>query len=98
MVRRNSGDDPAAPEAGRVVGLASVLPTLPAASAAPAALPPYFHNQPPLRHVTARPVTEHAPLTEATGSFVGEPQAPAPPPPPAPPAASLFPTPAPPRP
>ena len=43
-----------------------------------AELPAYFRNQPPLRHVTPRPIVEHAPLTEATDDYVGEPTAPAP--------------------
>jgi hypothetical protein len=68
-----------APEPGRVIGLAAVVkPAAPELPAPTAELPAYFHQQPPLRHVTARPIVEHAPLTAATDDYVGQPMAPAP--------------------
>ncbi len=78
-----AGSDDLAPEPGRVVGLAAVVRP-PAPVPAPETPSAYFREQPPLRHAVARPLTEHAPLTEATDAYVGEPLAPAPPP--APPA------------
>ncbi len=87
-----------APEPGRVIGLAAVIAPLPAPVEAPAPLPEYFHRQPPLRHATARPIVEHAPLTQASPEWVGEPVAAAAPPPPPPPQQSLFPGPQPVRP
>src|SRR4051812_39554439 len=79
-----------APEPGRVVGLAAVV-VPPAARPEPAPdLPAYFRNQPPLRHVTPRPITEHAALTEATAEYVGEPVVAAPVAPPPPPPQSPF--------
>jgi hypothetical protein len=63
-----------APEPGRVIGLAAVVvprPVVPTEADQPA----YFRDQPPLRHVIARPLVEHAPLTEATDAYVGEPVA-----------------------
>jgi hypothetical protein len=87
--RRRAADG--APEPGRVIGLAAVVkPAAPEPSAPAAELPAYFHQQPPLRHVTARPITEHAPLTAATGDYVGEPVAPAPAPSPARVAQSFY--------
>ncbi|MDT4940701.1 MAG: hypothetical protein QOJ34_790, partial [Pseudonocardiales bacterium] len=68
-----------APEPGRVIGLAAVVRPKPIAPTPDAELPAYFSSQPPLRHVTARPMTEHAPLMRATDAYVGEPVAPAPP-------------------
>ncbi|WP_327538334.1 eCIS core domain-containing protein [Jatrophihabitans sp.] len=74
------------PEPGRVVGLGTVIVPPPAAAPAAVEPPSYFLDQPPLRHATARPITEHAPLTTATPDYVGEPVAPyvAPAPPPRP--------------
>ncbi|MDT4931372.1 MAG: hypothetical protein QOF92_4239 [Pseudonocardiales bacterium] len=66
-----------APEPGRVIGLAAVIAPQPAEPERPSpARPAYFREQPPLRHVTARPLTEHPPLMEATDDFVGPPVAP----------------------
>jgi len=82
---RPLGSDDGTPDPGRVVGLASArpLPTTPIV-----AVPAQFPDQPPLRHATARPLSEHAPLTRATDAYVGEPLAPpaalAPPPTPTP--------------
>lgn len=75
-----------APEPGRVVGLGTVIAPAPAPVPEPVEPPSYFVDQPPLRHATARPITEHAPLTTATPDYVGEPVAPhaAPVPPPRP--------------
>ncbi|HKC28963.1 MAG TPA: hypothetical protein VKB75_13205, partial [Jatrophihabitans sp.] len=76
-----------APEPGRVVGLAAVVRPK-AVPEPPAPLPSYFREQPPLRHVTARPISDHPRLTEATDDYVGEPLSPAPPP--AAPASPVF--------
>jgi hypothetical protein len=70
-----------APEAGRVVGLAAVVVPRQTAPTPATELPAYFRDQRPLRHASARPIVEHAPLTEATDAYLGEPVAPSVPPP-----------------
>ncbi len=77
--RRQAGALPldGAPEPGSVVGLAAVIVPKPADPTPAAELPAYFRDQPPLRHVTARPIVDHEPLVEATDAYVGEPVAPA---------------------
>lgn len=79
------------PEPGRVVGLGVVVPLVAEPSSPPegvAAPARHYAQQPPLRHVAARPIAEHPPLTQANDSYVGEPLVPAPiaptPPPPVP--------------
>ncbi|HZC70607.1 MAG TPA: hypothetical protein VE442_07935, partial [Jatrophihabitans sp.] len=65
-----------APQPGRVVGLAAVVAPQPAVPAPAAEMPDYFREQPPLRHVTARPLVEHPPLVQATDEYVGAPTQP----------------------
>lgn len=86
------------PEPGRVIGLASVVAPVAAVAETQddVARGSYYAAEAPLRHAPARPLVEHAPLTEAVDAYVGEPVAPTPvaPPPPAP---TIFPSQAPPR-